>query len=416
VPTSQPALLLAYYFLPENTSGVQRAVRFHKYLPESGYRTTVIASSHAGDECRMDRVVHAPNAETRAGWAPVRQAQAQFIQRRFLPYHEKLEWVPHAVAAAEAQLARDGVGAKDAPVVISTSPPVASHLAAYWLKGRRPIRWIADFRDPILGNPGRPKQWARPYDRWLERRIFGSADLVLAVTDRMAAMWRESYPRWAHKFHTLWNGFDPEEAIAPRAAPPRPYRVLTHAGVLYWQRHPDIVAASLDRLMEAGCIHPESFRWRFIGQVQKREDLESRPFWARLFARGVIEMDGKLLPRPAALDEIATADGLLLIDIVNTLDRAGYTVPAKIFDYLLAGRPQLALTDQDSPVDRILRQSGVPYVAVRHVDTAEQVDRKLMEFLALPSQPVRPNESFFDRFDGRRQAAALARLLDGLKP
>ena len=164
-----------------------------------------------------------------------------------MPYNEKLEWVPHAVAASRDILKRASVQA-----VISTSPPVATHLAALRLKQRYGLKWLADFRDPILGNPGRPRRWARPYDAFLEKYILRHADIVTAVTDASADEWRRKYPGANRKIQVVWNGYDPEEAFGPLPIPERPYRLLSHVGVLYALRHPHAFMGSLGRLIRNG--------------------------------------------------------------------------------------------------------------------------------------------------------------------
>jgi len=399
--------LLAFYFPPENTSGVQRALRMYRYLPEFGYQTHVVCSSHAG-QVQMDRVRHVPangaDPETaaRAEWA-------RRLQRSLLPYDERLPWVPHAVAAA-GQWIRDGA----ISAVISTSPPTAPHLAAWRLKRKYGVRWIADFRDPILGNPGRSRRWAQPYDKFLERLILAGADRVTAVTDAIAARWRREHPRHAHKIEVIWNGFDPADGFGPQPLPPRARRVLLHSGVLYYQRHPLALLDSLERIIARGLADPSSLVLRFTGIIQGREELLGRPSVQALAARGCLEMPGVNVPRQQAMQEIASSDWLLLIDIVND-QGAGYTVPAKIFDYILTGRPILAITDRNSPVENILNGSGVPVTALYHSDTDAEIDEKLARFLRLPSEPaVAPSEWFLERFDGRRQAGQMARLLASL--
>ena len=395
-------ILFAYYYLPDNTSGVQRAVRISKYLPQFGFDTAVIASSHAGVEPRRPDVEHVPTSENHAS----RRAEALArLAQRIAPYNERLEWVPHAVHAARRMMARESIHA-----VISTSPPLATHLAALTMKMRYGLKWIADFRDPLYGNPGRPRRWARPYDMALERAIFTAADGVVAVTDTVAKEWSERYPRLRHKFHTIWNGFDPEDALGPEPIPPRDYRELAHVGVLYSQRHPYKLAAGLDRLIRRGLIDPKAIRLSFIGPIQERERFESDPACAALLQQGAMEIHGELIPRADANRVISTADYLLLIDIVG-LSHAGYTVPAKLYDYILVGRPILALTDRQSPVDRILSSCGVPAVSLHHDDSADECDRKLLAFFQLSREPVKPSPWFLENFDGRRQAETLAGLL-----
>jgi glycosyltransferase involved in cell wall biosynthesis len=400
-------LLLAYYYLPSNTSGVQRAVRLARYLPEYGVATSVIASSHSGELPDVASVSHVPNRLTLNSRARAMGRIAERVQR-ILPYNEQLPWVPHATEAARALMSRTPAAA-----VLSTSPPVATHLAAFRLKKRYGLKWIADFRDPILGNPGRPRRWAVPYDRALERLIFKHADAIISVTDAMAEEWKRRFPAYAHKIHVIWNGFDPADALAPAPLPVRNYRILAHVGVLYSQRHPTALLASIDRLVTAGTINTESFRLRFVGPVQEQGQLTMQPAVSSLMQKGCIEMPGALVPRTEANHEIATADFLLLLDIVN-LSNVGYTVPAKIFDYILTGRPILAITDKNSPVDRILQNSGVLYRCIYHQDQDSEIDRKLSELLTLPSEPLSPSQWFLENFDGRRQAGRIAEIILGL--
>lgn len=403
MPVTRPkAILLAYYFPPDNTSGVQRAARLAKYLPSCGVDLRIIASSYAGtDATRRDTVyVPAPDLCAAAGW----DSLARFIQR-IVPYNERLEWVPHALLAACRIADREPIAA-----VISTSPPLATHLAASFLKARYRLQWIADFRDPLYGNPGRAHRWARLYDLSLERAIFRSADSLVAVTDTVRDEWRARYPRWAEKMHLIWNGFDREEAIRPLPIPPRRERMLAHIGVLYRQRHPYKLVEALDRLLSTGRLNPAKFRLAFLGPIQEREQFEAHQATASLLRRGCLEIRGELVPRAEANQAMATADFLLLIDIVN-LGGGSYTVPAKIYDYILMGRPILALTGRQSPVERILSGSGVPYVCLYHNDCGAAVEEKLLRLVAMSSEPVRPSSWFLENFDGQRQAEMFADLI-----
>lgn len=401
-------ILLAYYYLPDNTSGVQRAVRLAKYLPQHGYNTNVVCSSHAGELGNATDVIHVPSKSNPLPQANFWSRWARRTQR-ILPYNEQLPWVPHAVAAARQIISERPVAA-----VVSTSPPLATHLAALWLKRHYGLTWIADFRDPLLGNPGRPRTWARPYDAALERYIFRSADAVVAVTDAVADLWRKQYPQWAHKFHLIWNGFDPEEATGPAPIPHRPYKVMAHIGVLYVQRHPMALMASLDRLVRSNQLIAADFRLRFVGPIQKQAEFAAHSAVSALMESGCLELGGQLIPRQDAIRETATSDFLLLLDIVN-LSNVGYTVPAKLYDYILTGRPILAVTDRNSPVERILAQSGILHVCLYHDDAEAELDRKVLALFQLPTEPRKPSQWFSEQFDGNRQAGTLADLIDTLQ-
>jgi hypothetical protein len=118
------------------------------------------------------------------------------------------------------------------------------------------------------------------------------------------------------------------------------------------------------------------------------------------------------VPRSEALRFMGESDSLLLLD--NHEDQDGYAVPSKLYEYIRVGRPILALTRRDSPVDRILRQSGVPYCSIYTDDAEPEIDAKLIRFIELPSSATPPNDWFMSNFDGRRQTGALAALLNSL--
>jgi hypothetical protein len=399
-------LVLAYYYLPATTSGVQRAVRFAKYLPQYGYRPFVVTSSGAGT-LPLTQVFHVPNVGTYKVVDPATDWMMAKIQR-ILPYNEQVPWTPHAIAVAE-QLIRDC----RISAVISTSPPTAVHLAAFWLKLRFGLKWIADFRDPLLGNPGRARRWAVPYDHLLEWCIFGYADRIMSVTDSIVERWRRRYPRWRHKFIALWNGYDPAEVFPAAAIPTRKYRTLSHIGVLYPQRHPFAILSALDRLTSRGRLDPAGIRVRFVGEIVDEDRFRSHPAVLSLQAKGCLEINSDTVSREVALNDIVDSDYLLLLDIDN-LDHLGYAVPAKLFDYVLAGRPMLTATSHQSPVERIISQSGLPYCCIYHSDSAEQVESKLLDFFRLTSTPQAPNSWFLNTFNGELQVASVAGLLDGL--
>jgi glycosyltransferase involved in cell wall biosynthesis len=407
-PCPKSVILFAYYYLPDNTSGVQRAQRIHKYLPEFGHKSHVICSSHKGADTSLADVDHVPGPQTSNSRTLRLERMAAHIQRRLLPYNEQLPWVPHAVAMARIIAESNPIRA-----VISTAPPVGTHFAAYRTKCLLGCKWIADFRDPILGNPGRPRKWARPYDAMVQRFIFSNADAVVAVTDAVAEEWRRIYPRWRHKIHVIWNGYDPEDGFGPAPIPPRDHRLCSHVGVLYGLRHPIALLSAMNRLTMKRLIDPDRVKMQFIGPVQDEPALLSHPDARELIERGCLVIRNELVPRSEAMMEIATSDYLLLIDIVN-LSGSGYTVPAKLYDYILTGRPILAITQRNSPVDRILAAAGPLHVSLYHEDSEDATATKLLTFFAFPTDSVSPTEWFTTTFNGQRQAEALAALIDQL--
>lgn len=98
-------------------------------------------------------------------------------------------------------------------VLISTHPPVVTHLVALVLKRRFGRPWIADFRDPLWGNPVRTSYRAGLIDLIIECLVVRHADAAIANTDASAAMLVSRYPELSDKISTIWNGLDPEDRI-----------------------------------------------------------------------------------------------------------------------------------------------------------------------------------------------------------
>jgi hypothetical protein len=128
-----------------------------------------------------------------------------------------------------------------------------------------------------------------------------------------------------------------------------------------------------------------------------------------LLDAGVIEETPTRVPVEEASRIRATADYLLLLDYIT--GTTGLQVPSKVFDYIRIGRPILASTTMDSPVDRILKNSGVPHVCLYPNLGDVELDRRVLEFLSLPKDPVRPSELFRATYDARHQASTLADLI-----
>ncbi len=387
--------MVAYNYLPQGIVGAQRPARFARYLPELGFRVSVITGAEQ-DAASPPADVHYV-ADQRRRWAIA-------IRKFLLDGEEALPWIAPAIREAERVLARERITA-----VYSTSPPPAAHAVAYWLKKRHGIRWVADFRDPIAGNPIRQVLAAPWIDGALEPLLFRAADAVIANTDAVARMWRQRHPRHAGKVSVIWNGFDPCDELRPAPRPPRSYRLLTHIGSIYEGRYPAPLMAAVDRLARAGELDAGRLRIRLIGMFAPAAvTAAERAMLEDLQARGLVELVPPVAPAEARR-ALAEADANLLADMLGA--GPGLQLASKIFDYLRIGRPVLAVTTRGSPADWVLERAGVPYVCLYAGDPPEQAERALRAFLELPGEAVEPNAWFRSTFDGRAQTAALAALL-----
>ncbi|MGH9632975.1 MAG: glycosyltransferase [Bryobacteraceae bacterium] len=400
-----PLLILAYYYPPDVESGAARPYRLAKYLQRLGHPVDVIAPG-IYDKPVTEGIVHRVRGEREKHPRKDLPALIERGFRKLLFSHDPgITWVPRAVSYA-SRWARNG----SRPVLLSTAPPATTHLAALWLKRRYGMPWIADFRDPMFGNPFRPR--SQNVDARIEPFIFRHADAVIANTDTVAEMWKERYPQWKQKIHLLWNGFDPEEVLEARPIPPHhDQKVLSHVGVIYGERDPSPLLIAFDRLVSQGVLDPRKVRIQLVGPMMLKLEKEGT-ILQRLKSQGCLEIVNKRIPQAEAQQIITIADYLLLLDVTN--QEKGLQVPAKLFEYIRIGRPVLACTIRHSPVDRILAQSGLPVVCLYSGDSGEEMGRKLASLFELPTEPVSPSDWFQTTFDGMNQAKFVSGLMGSL--
>lgn len=394
-------VLITYVFPPDSAAGATRPWHLYKYLPEYGYRPLVVAANTQGWPPNDDDLVRRVPASDSSTAVSLVSTFAQWFARFCVPYEDRLSWVPHAAAAA-AQI----ISSQPVDAIYSTSPSLAAHFAALWLKARFGLPWIADFRDPVRDNPFRTRRWVYPYDAIIEGLFFRHAERVFANTDTVANAWRERYPQWVEKISVLWSSFDPLEKIEQGRASSRSYRVLAHIGSLYDGRDPAQLLASVERLN----ILPADACIKLVGPITPEIFAAHGATFERLCQRGVLKYGNGSVPREEALREAADADYLLLLDINEK--NTSFQVPSKLVDYIRSGKPILAYTPTGSPVERILARSGIPNITIDPLAPEEVGDRKLLEFLRIRPAPARPSNWFEKTFSARTQAQIVSELLD----
>ena len=391
-----PVLILAYYFPPDNYTGAARPGRFARYLPDLACPVRVIAVGDSAEESELIRRVEGETEEVR------HRSLAGLIERVFrkslMPHDEGISWMPRAAREAMRWHRREPFA-----VVFSTAPPVVTHLAALWLKRRLSVRWVADFRDPLAGNPFRTQAIDRYVDPWVERQIFRNADAVIANTEAVGELWRRRYPQWARKINVIWNGFDPADPFGAMPLPPRSYKVMAHIGEIYSDRNPGILLRAFRRQIDRGALEPGAHRIRLIGNLDARTTFDRNDL-TYLLERGCLELVSHI-PREQARAETAQSDYLILLDSM-----AGLQVPAKLFDYIRVGRPILAVTSQTSAAASILARSGIRHTLLSPGPT-DEIDARLMEFLRYSTESLPPSEWFTRNFNAVEQTEKLAALL-----
>jgi glycosyltransferase involved in cell wall biosynthesis len=257
--------------------------------------------------------------------------------------------------------------------------------------------------------PKDPLTW-QSYAR-IERDTVQHARFSIFTTPGAAAMYRERYSTLsAERFQIVENGYD-EESFAnldetTSRQPLNPGLVtLLHSGALYAsERDPTHLFLALGSLKRSGHVTARRLRLRFRASGQ--DDL-LKTLARQNEVEDLIEL-ADAVAYQAALEEMILADGLLLMQAAN----CNQQIPAKLYEYLRAGKPILALTDSRGDTAGALRSAGAGVIA--GLDSAMEIERTLLQFLeAIEAGCAKAPDIESARRNARHvRAGELARLLE----
>jgi glycosyltransferase involved in cell wall biosynthesis len=411
-------LMLAHHFPPAGGSGSNRALAFVRYLPEHGWRPTVITPELSWAANRDDGLLQEiprglPVVRTRS-WErrPTREAAVAPAPGTTRPHVHSLRrqlghvkrfpdahigWLPFALTAARRQ---------SYDLAYSTSGPFTSHVVGLLLKRLTRKPWVAELRDGWYRwnraiFPDYPA-WRDALERRLEAAVIRTADAVILVTDRMAAAYRCQYPDLPRShFGVVSNGFDPEQFGCPLPLPAHAgWRVL-HAGALYYGRSLTAFLEGVRQVRDGNQRFATDFRLELLGTFDGMALHEVHASRLDSCIDVVPQTD-----HASAIDSMRAADVLLLV--ANTTPGAEGTVPGKLFEYLAVGRPVLAIAPSESSTADVLRCTGGGWLATP--GSPEAIARVLER--AYTERERRPNAAEVARFDRRLLAADLAHAFD----
>ncbi len=405
-------LVVAWYFPPWGGAGVQRTVKHVKYLPQLGWQPVVLTGPvpRAGlsDPTLLDDLDEAPLVQrTRALLLPAalpwRLRHA--LTRWLLVSDEQAGWYPFALRAASDLIARGGIDA-----VYTTSTPYTAHLAGLRLKQRFNLPWVADLRDPWADNAAirPPTTWHRRRIRRWEQQVVNAASRVTVVSEPMAQDLRSAYPQVEpQRFLTLPNGYDPDDFAHTEPAGRQPGRMgIVYSGSFYGQRSSQPFLAALRNVLQRGDLPRAAVHVRLVGNVGQATLDQVKA----LGLGDVVEATGYLAHRQSVA-YVLGADVLLLM-IAPGPGSAG-VLTGKIFEYLAARRPILALTPPSAAAD-LIRASRAGVVV--DPDDGPAIERQLVEWHGQWQRgelSCASDAAVVERFDRRRLTQTLAEALGG---
>jgi glycosyltransferase involved in cell wall biosynthesis len=290
-------------------------------------------------------------------------------------------------------------------VIYSSGPPFTAHLAAAAMARLLGKPWVADFRDPWARAPWRDDRFAFERYAWAvcERLVVTRADATIFATRTNRQEFARHYgPAIDARFHVVGNGCDVSEFQGLESHRQREEFVLLHAGSLYGARNPAALFKAISRAIASGAIAPGTFRLRFIGRVGL-PGIDLPALVRELGLEAVVDFIPQM-PRRAVLQQIVNASALLIVQPVTTV-----SVPGKLYEYLAAGRPVLALAEPGGETADLV-ESCPGSVAVSADDEAA-IEAALIRIIehahaGMPTVPPDPQ-----LYDGRLRAAEIATIL-----
>jgi len=378
IPGKRKVLIITYYWPPSGGAGVQRWLKFSKYLREFGWEPVIytpenpeapaIDNSLEKDIPDGITVIKRPIAEPYiaykrlVGMKPGDKVNASFLQEEekpglaegfavwlrgnfFIPDARRF-WIKPSAKFLEEYL-------KDHPVdaMVSTGPPHSMHLIALKVHKKLNIPWLADFRDPWTGidfyHQLRLTSLADSVHHKLEKNVLAAASAVTVVSQNMVTEFSTIVQR---EYKLITNGYD-EEDISP--LPPDHLDskfTISHVGSINAARNPVRLWKVLSEMVAESREFSKALEIKLVGKVdigvlKRIESVGLKEYLSQI----------EYMPHQDVMHEIQKSQVLLLL--INNTPNAKGILTGKLFEYLGSGRPVLSIGPEDGEAAMILRNT-----------------------------------------------------------
>ncbi|MCI2227647.1 glycosyltransferase family 4 protein [Polaribacter sp. MSW13] len=365
-------LIITYYWPPAGGSGVQRWLKFVKYLLEFGIDPIVYTVDNANypkeDITLKNEVPNTIEILKQPIWEPTNllfwkkknqtkkdisnisnSGLLSFIRGNFFIPDPKVFWVKPSVKFLQKYLDENKID-----VIISTGPPHSMHLIAQQLHQNNDLKWIADFRDPwsnlYYNKDFNQQKFAVNKNVKLETSVLKKADCILTVSNTL----KKEFAKKASRVEVITNGFD-DEVLKNNSIALDAKFTISYIGLLPKQSNPKVLFKVLQEL----CVQNEDFKndlkLNFIGdisdevkvQISQNNLLDNTSFFGYVSHNKAIECQKK-------------AQVLLLL--IPNVENSKGILTGKLFEYLTAKRPILAIGPEDGDLSEILKETNAGVV------------------------------------------------------
>lgn len=374
-PTTKKILIITYYWPPAGGPGVQRWLKFVKYLPNFSYEPHVyipenptypIVDEKLIQEVSEKAIIVKQKIKEPYRWASfLSKNNTKKISSGIIPSKKKqsliekvMLWIRGNFFIPDARVLwvkpsviflKDYIQKHQIDTVITTGPPHSLHLIGLELKKQASIKWIADFRDPWT-TIGYHKELmltenSEKKHKELEKKVLLSADKIIVTSPTTKNQFAKltSIP-----IEVITNGYDLEKV--DKNALDETF-TIAHIGSFLSDRNPIILWEALQELIAEEQGFAEDFRLKLIGKVSQ-EVLDTI---AKFSLTTFVDNLGYLSHEEAILHQ-RTSQVLLLIEIDSEATRC--IIPGKLFEYMVSERPIIAIGPKASDFEGILKETN----------------------------------------------------------
>lgn len=421
-------LIITYYWPPAGGPGVQRWLKFIKYLPEFDIEPIVYIPKNPNypiiDESLVDEIpydltiIRQPIVEPYKLASKISKGQSDTISKGIIPDTKKQsvverlmlfvrgnffipdarkKWVKPSVNYLSTYI-RD----YNIDTIITTGPPHSLHLIGEQLKSRLDIKWIADFRDPwtTIGYHKKLKllPMAKKKHKFLESKVLNAANTIVVTSNNT----KQNFLSLTEKpIEVITNGYDYESVgnveLDVKFS-------LAHIGSLLSDRNPEVLWNVLEELVNNNKIFASMLQLNFVGSVSKDvlRSLEKHKLSQYVNLIGYV-------PHAEAVKHHRKSQVLLLIEIDS--EETKCIIPGKLFEYMVSNRPILAIGPEGSDVHDILRttNTGNYFLYSDHDAIKEAI---LVMFQAFRSSELKSNGIGLQQYSRKSLTKKLAELIN----
>jgi hypothetical protein len=410
-PTQKRVLVIAYYWPPAGGPGVQRWLKFVKYLPQHGWTPTVVVPKNAAypvldpslqDDVATDlNVISAPIFEPyeavlrllkrrdaeRLGSTGNKKSGSinklmRWLRGNILLPDPRVLWHRPAIRACQAAIHNAASNGAPFDLIITTGPPHSVHLIGQSLKKANKLPWVADFRDPWREmdylDDFLPTQRTRDVHFKMERNVVNDCDMLL-MTSKGIQTSLAVHEVSAEKLCLIPNGWDPEDLPLPSstAPSPTPHWNMGHFGSLFPIRNAPGLWKAIATWNKRG---GQQIHLHFYGVVHPEIKAELSTTLAGCWT------DHGYVSHRDAVSAMQQMDTLLMLQ--NRSKSGRYAIPGKAFEYLALAKPMLIVTPKPSDLDDLATQWGC--ITIGYDDEREALQKiEALEFQSKPSDEVR---------------------------